>query len=327
MQVHQYFLKLKDLDNCGNAITEELSARKDFIESNDNSKDHMNEAYDITDIAMYKIAPGSTKQEWRLSEKLHQHRHNMMKEMYVLSDGLFYSDFIQEVLEFGFSDVNRIEELHMWKQNYNYIKLTKQIYSVKPMIVVINYTCTPSDLSSDSAHRSSVDTMPFLEHAEGNLNKMKLNDSSETSLFLRTSENIFGNFSEAIRYPVTNSIDLTDFQDIQRATCNETLIKLSELLAYKLKRRQLIFTQLRELNSTSIRRSILIFCSILIAIFLTVLCTAMFGHLLRYECQVSISVSDWLEKVMNEVKEHELHRESVLKRVSIPYTLDFIEIA
>ena len=303
------------MDNCGDAITNELSSRKDYIESHEKSEDALNEAYDTTDIAIYKIAPGSTKQEWRLSEKLHQHRHNIMKEMHVMNDGIFYSDFMQEVLKFGFSDVNRIEELPMWKKNYNYIKLTQQIYSVKPMLVVTNYTCLSSVLGSFS--RSPLDTVSFLEHAEGHLNKMKLNDSSETSVFLRTSENIFGNFSEAIHYPVTNR-DFTDFQDT-KTTCNETMYKLSELLAYKLKRRHILFRQLTELNSTSIRSSILIFCSILISMLLTLVCTAMFGRVLRYECQVSISVSDWLEKVMNDVKEHELHRDLVLKKVSVPF--------
>ena len=321
IQEHQYFQKLQDLDTCGNAITKELSSRKDYIESEGKSEEALNQAYDITDKALYKIAPGATKQEWRISEKIHQHRHNIMKAINVITDGIFYSDFIHEVLNFGISDVKRIEELSMWKRNYDYIKLTKQIFSVKPMLVVINFTC-PLLVLRSSGH-SSVDMVSFLQHAEQSLNKMKLNDSSETSEFLRTSEKIFGNLSETIHSPVVN-MEFIGLQDHSEIICNETMLRLSELLSYKLRRREILFKTLTELNSASIRRSILIFCSILISMLLTVVCAAMFGYLLRYECRVSIGVSDWLENVMNEVKEHELNRELVLKRVSILCTAALI---
>lgn len=315
IQVHVYHQKLQELDECVNKLVAELSSRKDYLESDRKSEDDLNEAYDVTDKALYKIVPGVTKEQWQITEKLQEHRHDVMKDKSVFADGVFYSVFIQEVLNFGLAAIEDLDELTMWKMNYDYIKLTKQIYNIKSTLVVMNYTCSLTHLTASWFPFSDLET--FMEYAEQYLNKMKLNDSDETSEFLRNSAEIFGQLSFA-----SAGINAVETPKADQS-CKKTLQKLSELLLYKLRRREIIFISLTDLNSSSVKGSILMFCGILVSVFLTVICAVLFGYLLRFECRISIGVSDWLENVMTEVKEQDLYRELVLKRVRA-YTVKFL---
>ena len=307
-QVHYYYEKLDTLEICVKAIVKEQYARTDLTDSSEHDKE-LHDVYEVTNEALDKMVPGRTKSEWQLTEKIDKHRINPMQERTVARDGIFYSYFIQEVLDFGLAALKDIEELPMWKKNYDFCKLSKQIYSIETTMTVMNYTCSNA-AKVHGSHMSTNEFASFLDLAELSINKMKLNDSHETSEFLRNSQAIFGNNSQTSSYMKNSHVP-----DAERS-CNKTLQKLVELHNYKHKRRQDILKVLLEHNSSSLKENIIIFCCVLITVFLTVACIVLFGYLLRYQCLLSVGVSDWLENVMAEVKEQEVYREYVLQRVS-----------
>ena len=302
-----------------------MAARNDLKEHTKGQ--NVDDVYESTNTALHKIVPGRSKQEWQITEKLDKHRNDPLNKATVVRDGMFYSEFIQEVLELGLSTIQKIDELPLWKSNYDYSKLSKQIFSIKTTLIVTEHTCltTPFLLSSDLPNDEYDD---FIEYAGLSLNKMKMNDSLETTKFLRNSNAIFGNVS--VIHSATSSNNVSFVNAIAGDTCNKTKHTLNELYMYKLRRRENIFNLIEETNSVALKENVILFSFILTAVFLTVVCIVVFGYLLRYECRVSVGVSDWLENVMTEVKDQELYHASVFKRVSsyrLPYYPKYSDIS
>lgn len=99
-QVHYYYTTLDTLEKCAKAIVKEQSVRTDLTDTSDHEKE-LHEVYEATNEALHKLFPVRTKSEWQLTEKIDKHRNNPMQERTVARDGIFYSYFIQEVLDFG----------------------------------------------------------------------------------------------------------------------------------------------------------------------------------------------------------------------------------
>ena len=311
LQITAYYEGLKELDICINAIVDELTARS--TDTSHNEGPNLDDVYEITNKALFKIVPGRSNKEWKIRDKLDKHRNNPLKKPTVTEDGIFYAAFILDVLEVGSAKIMEIDRLSMWRSNFEYIQLSQQMFSIKTMLIVMDRTCSASLLWSSA--EPSEEAVEFMDYTGLALNKMKMNDSSETTQFLRNSNAIFGNMSTIRSNSTFNNDSLVSVMEDN--TCDTIKYKLDELYAYKLNRRDNIFIMLVEKNSVELRENIVLFCCIFLAIILTTVCIVGFGYLLRYECQVSVGVSDWLENVMAEVKDQELYHESIFKRVSI----------